>query len=279
MRHKEMPPFRADLHCHSTCSDGTLSPKEIIDLAKSLDLLGLSITDHDTIHAYKTVLPYAEEMGIKMISGVEFSTEHKGVSVHILGYSFSLKNQAISEFCLKHKERREKRCLAILELLSDHRMPILEEEIYALQPTGNIGRPHIALAMVQRGYVQSVEEAFKRYLAEGKPCYIKGKAFSVEESIDLIHQANGLAMIAHPHLLKHSSLLNDLLKMNFDGLEGYYASIGHRTYLDWIELAKKKEWLITGGSDFHGNIKPNALGSSWVNQDVFEKLHNHFLAA
>ncbi|MGA8164818.1 MAG: PHP domain-containing protein [Waddliaceae bacterium] len=280
MIHKEVPAFRADLHCHSTCSDGTLSPKEIVDLAKSLGLSGLSITDHDTICAYKSSLPYAGEIGIKMISGVEFSTEHKGVSVHILGYSFSLKNPAVHEFCLKHKERREKRCLAILELLRLHQMPILKEEIHSLQPKGNIGRPHIALAMVKKGYVQSVEKAFTRYLGDGRPCYVKGEAFSVEESIDLIHQANGIAVIAHPHLIKPPAILNDLLNMDFDGLEGYYASIGSRTHVDWIELAKKRNWIVTGGSDFHGEIKPNhALGSSWVGQEVFDRLHDHFLSA
>jgi len=270
-----MTTFRADLHCHSTCSDGTLTPHEILDLAKSLDILGLSITDHDTIQAYHTALPYAEEVGIEMIPGVEFSAEHKGMSVHVLGYAFSLDNDAIHAFCLHHKERRRKRCRAILELLRKHQMPLAEDTINALQPNGNIGRPHIALAMVNNGYVASVKEAFDKYLGDSKPCYVKGEAFSVEETIDLIHQAQGLAVIAHPHLIKSSSLLDDLLDMGFDGIEVYYASL-HAQHRNWAEIAKKKHWLMTGGSDFHGAIKPhNSLGSSWVDEETFNRLRNH----
>lgn len=270
--------FRADLHCHSTFSDGTLSPEEIIDLAKASGLLGISITDHDTIGAYTIALPYSKRVGIEMISGVEFSAAHQGVSVHILGYAFSLDHPAITEFCLRHKERRLKRIKTLVELLSKHEMPVTEQDIQALQPMGMIGRPHVALAMMQKGYVTSVQQAFREYLSPGKPCYVPGNAFSVEETLSVIHQANGFAVIAHPHLIKETAIVKDLLSMNFDGLEGYYSRFHLREEQRWIDIAKHKGWLITGGSDFHGTVKPHiSLGCSWVNEQTFSILHQHFL--
>lgn len=277
-----MTEFRADLHCHTTCSDGSCSPEEVVNLAVSVGLRGLSITDHDCIDAYETTLPIAQDLGIAMISGVEFSCSLNHVSVHILGYAFSLSSELIKNFCLRHQERREKRNLAILHLLARHGMPISEEEMrYSALDTaspGSIGRPHIAIAMMKKGYVGSVQEAFTKYLREGMPCYAAGDVFTVQETIDLIHQANGLAVLAHPHLIENRGLLKSLLKMNFDGLEGYYAKIPATDEKEWIDIAQKKGWLITGGSDFHGAIKPKIpLGCSWVNEETFHKLQTHFM--
>lgn len=267
------PPFRADLHCHSTCSDGSFSPFEIIDLAVSSDLQGLSITDHDTIEAYATALPYAEKKGLPLISGIELSCVHKETSVHILGYAFSLSSPAMTTFCERHWKRRRERCHAIIERLEKIGLPINRESL----PKKGIGRPHIALEMIKKKYVSSIEEAFRNFLGEGKPCYIPGEAFSVEESIDVIHQAKGLAVIAHPHLIKNTKIIKDLLSMPFDGIEGYYSLFRSPQEKPWIKIGLHRGWLITGGSDFHGAIKPQILlGSSWVNQETFNILKSHF---
>lgn len=278
-----MTEFRADLHCHTTCSDGSLSPQEIIRLASSIGLKGLSITDHDSIDAYDTALPVAKELSIEMIPGVEFSANHRNISVHILGYAFSLDNENIRLFCQRHQQRREKRNRAILELLAKHGMPITEDELlasvmeFAPLMHKSIGRPHIAQAMIHKGYVESVYEAFAKYLKEGKPCYAAGDIFTVEETINVIHQAKGLAIIAHPHLIENAGLLHQLLEMNFDGLEGYYARFPILQEERWIKIAQKKGWLITGGSDFHGVVKPTIpLGCSWVNEAVFRQMQNHY---
>ncbi|NGX42823.1 MAG: 5'-3' exoribonuclease [Chlamydiae bacterium] len=265
--------FRADLHCHSTCSDGTLSPEEIIDLAKEIGLSGLSITDHDTLMAYDTAIEYAKSRNLEMIPGVEFSSSLHGVNVHILGFAFSLDNEAIHNFCQKHHERRNKRYPAILTLLAENEMPISEEDLPTTSHHGNIGRPHIAQAMIEKGYVTSFNEAFKKFLGENKPCFVKSEAFSVEETIDVIHEAGGVAIIAHPHLIRNASTVRQLLNMPFDGLEGYYARFGPRENNRWLEIAKNKRWLITGGSDFHGAVKSHInLGCSWVNEDLFRTL-------
>jgi predicted metal-dependent phosphoesterase TrpH len=278
-----MKEFKADLHCHSTFSDGTFTPEAIIQLAKESQLSGLAITDHESIEAYRTAEPYASSMGIEMISGGEFSALHQGSSVHILGYAFSLASPTIQAFCNKHHQRRTNRNLLILELLKKHGMVITEEEITThsldLLPH-SIGRPHIALAMIKKGYVATINEAFKKYLAEGKICYAPGESFSVEETLDVIHRAGGLAIIAHPHLINEISVLNKLLDMKFDGIEGYYANFTLEKNQRWIKIADKKGWLLTGGSDFHGTVKPQiSLGSSWVPEQTFRILQNHYKSA
>lgn len=274
------PIFRADLHCHTTCSDGTLSPVEVVKLAAEIGLKGLSITDHDTIDAYETALPAAKDAGIELISGIEFSAAYRRTSVHILGYAFSLSDEHILAFCRRHQERREKRNQTILQLLAKNKMPITHEELLAgfdpsTAPRKTIGRPHIAQAMIRHGYVQSVQEAFSKYLKEGKPCYAAGEPFSVEETIDVIHRAKGIAVIAHPHLIEKGSTIRYLLQMNFDGLEAYYARLPAEQEEKWIKIGQEKGWLITGGSDFHGSVKPNIpLGCSWVNEQTFRLLQN-----
>jgi 3',5'-nucleoside bisphosphate phosphatase len=269
-----MKQFRADLHCHSTFSDGTATPEELIDLAAESGLSGLSITDHDTVDAYHTALPYAHKKNISLISGVEFSCIHREESVHILGYAFSLTNQDLLNFCKLHQTRREKRLTLILEKLKQHEMPVTLEP----QSFGSIGRPHIALEMIKHGYVRSVEEAFKKYLGEGCACYVPGEAFTVEESIRIIHKAGGFAVIAHPHLIRNSKIVTDLLKMPFDGVEAYYARFAPHQEKAWVKIGQYRQWLVTGGSDFHGTVKPHIpLGCSWVGTETFQQLHQRFL--
>ena len=274
--------FKADLHCHSTCSDGTLSPDELVQLAVDLGLSGLSITDHDTVEAYKTVLATAEAKGLRMITGVEFSSALHDTSVHILGFSFSPDNPLILNFCQRHKERRRIRNQEIFDLLTKHQMPIDEHEMSRPIPGGNpesIGRPHIALQMVKQGYVRDIQEAFNKYLGDGKPCYSPGERFTVSETLDVIHQAGGAAVLAHPHLINKRRIVNQLMDYEFDGLEGYYAKFPANQCQKWISKANERSWLITGGSDYHGAIKPHImLGSSWTPQQTFDYLHSLYLS-
>lgn len=269
--------FRADLHCHTTCSDGILSPAELIQRAKEKQLQGVSITDHDSINAYPIAILEAKKENIDLISGVEFSTSHLETTVHILAYSFSVTNTHIKRFCQKHQERRQERNREILKLLAANNMSINEADLTASHPGATLGRPHIAWEMVKKGYVQSMSDAFHLFIGENKSCYVRGASVSIEEAIDCIHQANGFAVIAHPHLIKEPHIVKDLLKMKFDGLEGYYARMNPKQNERWIRLATKKDWLITGGSDFHGDMKYSIdLGSSWVGEDTFRILKDRF---
>ncbi len=271
--------FRADLHCHTTCSDGTLTPTEIIDHAIKSNLNGLSITDHDTIQAYKEAMPYAAEMNFLLLPGIEFSTCYKDTSIHVLAYAFSLDAKPIQNLCSKHKIRRENRNLAILQLLAKKSLPISVDELERQRGffSDSVTRPHIALAMIEKGYVTTMQQAFNEYLSEGKPCFVPGTPISLEETLETIHQAGGLAIIAHPHLINDVRIIRNLIDLPFDGIEGYYARFAPKDNERWIKIAQRKSWVVTGGSDFHGTIKPGTtFGSSWVNEETFYQLYRHF---
>lgn len=278
-----MPEFRADLHCHTTCSDGTTSPEEIVRMAASIGLSGLSITDHDSINAYEIAAPVAQELGIRLLPGVEFSSIFRETSIHILGYGFSLKSLPLRTFCQRHLERRKNRNQAILERLKKEGMAVSEHELADAKPLDashrhhTPGRPHIALAMVKKGYVKTIQEAFYKYLGEKGTCYVPGEPFSIEETIEIIHQSGGIAIIAHPHLIEKRSIKKQLLSMAFDGLEAYYAKFPPWEEKKWVQIAEEKGWLITGGSDFHGEHKPYiTLGCAWVNEEIFNRLWLHY---
>lgn len=278
---RRMNNFRADLHCHTNCSDGSLKPAELIQLAADQGLKGLSITDHDTIAAYEEAVPAAKDKNIQLISGVEFSTVHRHVSIHLLAYSFPLDSPPILKFCQDQQKIREERNLAILDLLDSYQMPLepedFPEDFFSSHSNYSFGRPHIAMAMKKRGYVKSIQQAFHEFIGDGRPCYVAGKRFSVEESLEIIHAGKGLAVIAHPHLIDNPSVLKDLLSMNFDGLEGYYSRFNLSENERWIKIGKRKGWIIVGGSDFHGDIREHiALGCSWVGEETFQLLKDHY---
>ncbi len=262
--------YYADLHCHTNCSDGSASPQELIDLAKAIGLKGLSVTDHDTIDAYQTIIPLAKKAGIRLGTGVEFSCEFHGISLHLLGYNFNLKNSGILQLCLRHRKRREMRNQGILEKLKENGMPISYEELVSRTEGKTIGRPHIAELMVEKGYVKNLREAFNHYIGEGKKCYFQGDPFTVEEAIEVLHNAGGKAFIAHPQLLPEEFPTEKLLKLPFDGIECYYCRLFKKS---WVEIAHAKGWIISGGSDFHGTIKPEIeLGCSGVDEETFNRI-------
>lgn len=275
-----MHEFRADLHCHSTCSDGTFSPEKLVSYAREIGLCGLSITDHDTINAYATALPLAKEIALLVISGVEFSCVLDGASVHLLGYAFSLCSPAIFELCKRHSQRRKNRNLAILNRLARHGMPIAEEDLIQGHKgdMDSIGRVHIAQAMVNKHYVATIQEAFQKFISEGQPCFDSGEGISVQETVDCIREAGGKAVIAHPHLINDQTVINKLLQIEFDGIEVHYGRFLPAQVQRWSDIADERGWLKTGGSDFHGTVRPQSfLGSSWVSEDVFKPLYELFL--
>lgn len=283
-----MSNFRADLHCHSLFSDGSDHPEKLILDAIASGLSGLSITDHDTVEAYKEALTFAASLQFPLLTGVEFSASHRGESIHILGYGFLPLDRHITALCQKHVTRRLDRNLRILANLKRLGVVITRDELENVQIPSvddaqklkrTIGRPHIALLLVEKGIVPNVKEAFQKYLGEGKPAFDPGERISVENTIAAIHAAKGFAIIAHPHLIEKTSILRELLRMPFDGIEAYYAKMGPEKEAKYIKMAQERKWLITGGSDYHGLIKPhNPLGCSWVNDTTFYHFYNHYLS-
>lgn len=261
--------FRADLHCHSSCSDGTDSPIELLHLAKKRGLQGVSITDHDTLTAYtEEFFAEAKKLGLEILVGIEFSADHRGHSVHILGYGVDPQSEAMQKLQEHHKQRRAKRNQAILDKLANKGFVI--EGL----PKGDVvGRPHIAQKMVEKGFVKDIREAFQKYLGDGKSCYVVLDVVSVPDTITAIHEAGGKAFVAHPHLQISVKFVKEVLKFPFDGLECYYGNFFPHHERRWLQLAESKKLLISGGSDYHGSIKPNIeLGSSWVDIEAFAKI-------
>ncbi len=267
-------PFKADLHTHTTCSDGSFTPKELIDLACKENLQGLSITDHDTIDAYAEAIPYAKQKGILLAPGVEFSCEHKRKSVHILGYDFSLENANFKAYCLRQQHKRVIRNKGILDRLRRLRIIIEESDLRKIHDNPlTIGRPHIAEAMILKGYVRSIQEAFQSYLGDQGCCFVQGEPFPVQEGISIIHEAGGKAFIAHPNLYTNHQFVEEILSLGFDGIECYYGRFSYGKEKKWLDIAKKRDLLISGGSDFHGSAKPQVfLGCSYVEKEAFASI-------
>ncbi len=272
-------PFKYDLHIHSNRSDGTYSPLEILQLAKKADLKGLSITDHDTVQAYtKELFSEAKNLNLELITGVEFSAAEKTESVHILGYGIDCENEQILNFVKKHLLIRQERNREIIFKLAKKGFKITEADLEKQKTSENqiLGRPHIAQILLQLGHVRNLQEAFERYLGDGKTCFIEPKFPSMEETIKIIKEAGGKAVLAHPQLFKKKRVLKEILKKPFDGIECYYAKLGRRQAEDFVKIAQEKNWLITGGSDFHGTNKPYLyLGSSFIQEEDFLRLKNY----
>jgi len=258
---------RADLHTHSTCSDGTETPEALLHLAKEKGLFGLSITDHDTIEAYTPELfSQAKDLDIKLLVGSELSSRLNGESVHILAYNFDINSSSFQNFMQKIQSQRLSRNKRILEKLKALEIEIDSE---LLKKSAVIGRPHIAKILIDKKIVRNMKEAFEFYLKDGGKAYVPGERPSPMEVIKEIHKAKGKAFIAHPHLMS-KNIFSQLLHYPFDGIECYYARFSKEMEKPFLDIAEKKGMLISGGSDFHGSIKPlNALGCSWVDDKTF----------
>lgn len=266
--------FRADLHCHTTCSDGSDSPFALLQIAKKASLSGLSITDHDTVDAYTPELfAEAAKLGIELLPGVEISSQLDDATVHVLGYGFDLHNDLFHQFLREILSARDERNRAILKKLAAKGMLITEEELKTFAPRRTVGRPHIAELLVKKGYVSSSRDAFQLYLKESASCYVPGFKQKPQEVIAVIHKAGGKAVLAHPHFFKKQNFVKKLLDMPFDGVECYYSLLAKEMEAPWVKIAGEKNLIATGGSDYHGVLKPQIpLGCSWVGRETFEAL-------
>lgn len=267
-----MSRLRADLHTHSTCSDGTESPEALLHLAKEKNLFGLSITDHDTFDAYTPeFFSLAEKSGIEILVGAEISSRLNGESVHILAYDFNVNSFSFIAFVQRAQSMRIARNKRILQKLQGLGIDI---DPTFLTSRSIIGRPHIAKILIDRKVVKNMKEAFEYYLGDGAKAFVPGDRPSPLEVIREVHRAGGKAFIAHPHLM-HRNLFSQLLHYPFDGIECYYARFSRQQEKPFVDIAKNKKMLMSGGSDFHGSIKPlNALGASWVNKETFYQIKN-----
>jgi len=248
-----------DLHTHSYFSDGTLSPTELVNLAESLKMQALAITDHDTTMGLDEGISAAKYKNVNFIPGIELSVIHKPGELHILG--LGLKNWENAPILKKINNSRESRNKQIIEIMNLNGLSIKYTDLEK-STKGTIGRPHFAVWMLKNGYVKNMNEAFKEYLSRGKTFYIPREMISLEEAIDFIHNCRGLAIIAHPLniAVNFNTLLEKIdnwLDLGIDGFEGMYGSAKKNITQRLLNYGRAKGCLITGGSDFHGKNKPD----------------------
>ena len=267
-----------DLHTHTTASDGSMNSKEIVRHAKEMGLCAIAITDHDTVEGIPEALDEGKRIGIEVIPGVEISASYKP-EMHILGYFTQETYVNIKDILVQLRKNRDERNPRIIAKLNEMGFNITLEEAEGEAGGNVLGRPHIAKVLIKKGYVKSMEEAFEKYLASGKPAYFKKDKLIPEEGIQEIIKAGGIPVLAHPvHLGLSLSQLDDLLAalvpMGLKGIEAYYVDNTNDYTGKILRLAIKHNMLVTGGSDFHGSLKSDIeLGKGRGNLSVpFELL-------
>jgi predicted metal-dependent phosphoesterase TrpH len=277
-----------DLHIHSTASDGSFTPAEILDHAQKLNLAAIAITDHDAIDGSREALRIGIPPSLNFLTGVEISAAHPPFfpgsgSFHILGYDIHLDNRDLNQALSKLQDARKNRNPSILKLLNKLGFQISLDEVNQEVGEGQLGRPHIAYAMVKKGFVTSIDEAFDKYLGTRGPAYVDKYRIECEQAIQIIRAAGGVPVLAHPALLniendqKLDALLQNLMKIGLAGIEVYYPGHTPQQIRQYTELAGKYGLLMTGGTDFHGTITPqikmgSGKGSLFIPYLLYEKL-------
>lgn len=264
-----------DLHVHTTYSDGLLSPKEVVDLARRKGLNGIAITDHDTVEGINSALKVNK--GFKdfyLIPGIEFGTIFEDEEVHLLGYFIDYTSKRLLEATELLKKNRIKRGIKIIEKINSLGMKLSIDEVKKFTKEDYIGRPHIGRALLQKGYVESMEEAFEKFLNKGKPAYVQRETLTLKETIDLIHEVNGIAILAHPGLLRDKDIVNRCIQLGIDGLEAIHSKHKEEDVKMYIQLADINNLIITGGSDCHGKIVNGdyLMGKYYVNVNYIPKM-------
>ena len=277
-----------DLHIHSTASDGSLTPSEILQQAQKLNLAAIAITDHDSLEGSKAAIGIGIPSSIHFLTGVEISAAYPSFfpgsgSLHILGYSIRLNDTVLNQTLDKLQRARKNRNPEILKRLNKLGLPLSLEEVREEVGQGQLGRPHIARAMVNKGYVQSIDEAFDSFLGTDKPAYVDKYRIQCAEAIALIRGAGGIPVLAHPGLLNAAGeqdlnhLIVNLIKIGIQGIEVYYPEHTHQQINYYTDLAERHNLLITGGTDFHGTIMPkikmgSGKGNLFIPYELYEKL-------
>lgn len=250
-----------DLHTHSTCSDGTLSPTEVVKEAAKSGLAAIALTDHDTIDGLQEAMEAGKMFGIEVITGIEFSVA-ADTEMHLLGLGFSLDCPEIKNILDDMIIQRDKRNYEVIELLKNIGIHITIDDIIAQSTSKVTGRTQIAKAMIKKGYVSSIKEAFDKYLSFGKPAFIPRSTLSPEDAIKIIKNSGGKSFLAHLNQIGKTDeelyvILRHLKECGLDGIEGYYTEYTEDMNTRYRKMADNLDLLISGGSDFHGTNKDN----------------------
>lgn len=266
----------ADLHVHTTYSDGIYRVEEILQFAHAAGIGYLSLTDHDTVAAYSPALAYLKKHSdwrLRLLTGIELSSYAADKDVHILGYGIDVGNDALNTATVDLRSKRKNRFIQMLEKVQQLGYNINGELVFSGERSP--GRPHLAKALVEAGYFASVGEAFAVLLAKDRPGYLPQPKISLLEAIALIHGAGGKAVLAHPTEIGDDVLAEKLLaEVPFDGIEVWHPSAEPAAWKHWLYLAEKYRKLVSGGSDFHGHRGryPEHLGEYTVSAENLQEV-------
>ena len=278
-----------DLHIHTTASDGTLTPSEVVAHAIKLNLKAIAITDHDTLAGSREALTNGIPAELDFMTGVEISAaappfHHQSGSFHLLGYAIHLDNQALNQALEKLQAARKNRNPAIVSRLNELGIDMSLDEVREEAGEVQLGRPHIAQMLVKRGLVSSMDEAFDRFLGTGKPAYVDKYRIECSEAIAAIKEAGGIPVLAHPGLLDYESdgqldkLIAQLKGIGICGIEVFYSQHSEDQTQLFAELARRHDLLMTGGTDFHGSIHPEIeMGSGKDNLNIPYELYQQLI--
>jgi len=242
-----------DLHSHTTASDGTLAPRELVRLAARHGVRVLAVTDHDSTSGVREAIDEARSLAsLEIVPGLEINCDVPGAEIHVLGYCVDWEAPWFQEFLGAQREERRQRVYRIAERLAELGMPIEPDAVFALVKEGSAGRPHVAQAMVDRGYVKSIREAFDRYLSLNGPANVPRRRLTPAEAVRIIRRARGVPVLAHPGLANRDELIPELVDAGLLGIEAFYPEHSSGQITMYREMCARLGLVATGGSDFHG---------------------------
>ncbi|MDI6828877.1 MAG: PHP domain-containing protein [Armatimonadota bacterium] len=259
---------RADLHVHTTASDGTLTPEQVVHEAARIGLAAIGIADHDTVDGIRQALDAGKATGVKVVPGIEINTDVGSDEVHILGYFIDDESVALRRHLESLKEGRLERGKRIVERLNKLGVNITFDEVLKIADKGSVGRPHIARAIVNAGYASSPSEAFGKYLVRGAPAYIPRYKVSPFEALHTIKEAFGIPVFAHPGTSKHDELIPQLVKDGLKGIEVYHPEHSAAQTEHYLQIAEKYGLIATGGSDSHGPNMIKTIPIGYITVDI-----------
>lgn len=250
-----------DLHVHSTASDGTFTPSELVAEALRCNLCAFALTDHDSVSGIAEAVDAGKASGIEVIPGIELSTDYKGTEIHVVGLFIDTADPKLNAQIQAFVDNRDNRNLKMIDRLREEGFSITAEEIYQRNPDSVIARPHIARYLVDTNQVKDIKTVFDRYIGDGCKCYVDRLKITPMEAVSLIRHAGGIAILAHPCLydMKRSeieTMVQEMLPFGLDGIEAIYSCSQGSDEKDFSEMAARYGLVLSGGSDFHGSNKP-----------------------
>lgn len=263
-----------DLHIHTTASDGTLSPEEVVQLSSKLALKAVAIADHDSVDGVDAAMRAGRLASIEVVPAVELSAELDGLDVHFLGYFIRHKHAWLAAHLRKLRDARLKRALEMLEKLREVGLEIPLKDVLALAGKGAVGRAHVARAMLLHGYIDDIRQAFERYIGRDACCYVSKYPYSPEDVIQIIKKMAGLTVIAHPGVSRVDGYLDRFQEAGLDGIECYHSDHNPQQVARYLRIARERGLAPAGGSDCHGlrSGRPLTIGSLSVPDSVLEGL-------